>query len=102
MQRRELLISASAGAAWAVSGCHPAATAEHITGGFTGIDLARGHHLRDALRAGKPWPAPTKVMRTEVVIAGGGVAGPFVGGGGGKDPKACGGGGVVGDRKSVV
>ena len=75
MQRRELLISASAGAAWAVSGCHPAATAEHITGGFTGIDLARGHHLRDALRAGKPWPAPTKVMRTEVVIAGGGVAG---------------------------
>lgn len=75
MQRRELLISAGLGAAWAASGCHPAATAQHITGGFTGTDALRGHSLRDALRSGKPWPAPTTVKRTEVVIAGGGVAG---------------------------
>ena len=75
MQRRELLITAGVGAAWVASGCRSAATAEHITGGFTGIDAARGHSLRDALRTGKPWPAPAKIMHTDVVIAGGGVAG---------------------------
>ncbi|OYT92424.1 MAG: hypothetical protein CFE43_08210 [Burkholderiales bacterium PBB3] len=75
MQRRELLISAGVGAAWAASGCRPAATAEHITGGFTGIDATRGHSLRDALRSGKPWPVPAKIVHTGVVIAGGGVAG---------------------------
>ena len=75
MQRRELLISAGLAATWAASGCRPADTMAHITGGFTGIDVARGHSLRDALRSGKPWPAPTKIVHTEVVIAGGGVAG---------------------------
>ena len=75
MQRRELLISAGLGAAWAASGCRPVATAEHIMGGFTGVDATRGHTLRDAMRSGKPWPAPTKLMHTDVVIAGGGVAG---------------------------
>ena len=75
MQRREFLISAGLGAAWAASACRPVATAQHITGGFTGIDIARGHGLRDVLRAGTPWPAPTKIVHTDVVIAGGGVAG---------------------------
>ena len=75
MQRRELLISAGLSTAWAATGCHAPVTAAHITGGFTGIDAARGHSLRDALRAGKPWPAPAKIVHTDVVIAGGGVAG---------------------------
>ena len=75
MQRRELLLAAGLGAAWATVGCRPADNMAHITGGFTGIDPTRGHSLRDALRAGKPWPAPSKTVRTDVVIAGGGVAG---------------------------
>ena len=75
MQRRELLISASLGAAWAASGCHPVATSGHISGGFTGINAERGHVLRDGLGPGKAWPAPSKIVQTGVVIAGGGVAG---------------------------
>ena len=75
MQRRELLISAGLGAAWAVSGCHASATTGHITGEFTGINASRGHSLRDALRSGAPWPAPSRIFHTDVVIAGGGVAG---------------------------
>ena len=75
MQRRELLISTSLGAAWAASGCHPVATTGHISGGFTGINAERGHALRDGLRPGKAWPAPSKIVKTSVVIAGGGVAG---------------------------
>lgn len=47
----------------------------HITGGFAGVAVERGHGARDALRSGTPWPAPSRVHRTEVVIAGGGVAG---------------------------
>ena len=43
-------------------------------GGFTGIDMARGHQLRDLLKTGN-LPAPAVVRRAQVVIAGGGVAG---------------------------
>lgn len=49
-------------------GCEPA---REVTGSFTGISHERGH----GLRSDKPWPAPTKVHKTRVVIAGGGVAG---------------------------
>lgn len=42
-----------------------------ITGGFTGKALERGHLLRDA----RTWPAPSVVRKTDVLIAGGGVAG---------------------------
>ena len=41
-----------------------------IAGGFVGAAHARGHMLRGAV-----WPAPTRVRRTRVLIAGGGVAG---------------------------
>jgi monoamine oxidase len=68
MKRREFLGAAAAGAA-AVAGCE---APHRIEGGFTGIDVERGHSLRDgAWRAG----APAGVRRTRVVIAGGGVAG---------------------------
>jgi len=44
----------------------------HIQGGFTGINYARGHLLRDTAN----WPAPSSAARrTRVLIAGGGVAG---------------------------
>ncbi|CAN7698415.1 FAD-dependent oxidoreductase [Variovorax sp. LjRoot290] len=68
MKRREFLAATAAGAA-ALGGCE----APHvIEGGFTGIDVERGHALRDgAWRAG----APAGVRRARVVIAGGGVAG---------------------------
>ena len=57
-------------AAAVLAGC----SARHdIEGGFTGIDVARGHGWRDgALPAGA---APDAARRTRVVIAGGGVAG---------------------------
>jgi monoamine oxidase len=70
MQRRYFLATAAA-SAW-LAGCHEAPRA--LEGGFTGIDMARGHALRDLLAAGS-LPAPAVVRRAQVVIAGGGVAG---------------------------
>jgi monoamine oxidase len=49
-------------------GCAPGAA---IEGGFTGINVERGHALRDRTA----WPAPSVTYTTEVLIAGGGVAG---------------------------
>jgi len=69
MQRRPFLCLPAAGA---LAACAPAA--REIPGGFTGIDAARGHALRDALAAGR-LPPPSRTARTRVVIAGGGVAG---------------------------
>ena len=64
MHRRHFLAST----ALPLLGCTPT---REITGGFTGIDHARGHLLRDA----RTWPAPSTTRRTDVLIAGGGVAG---------------------------
>ena len=69
MQRRQFLATA---AATALAGCHDAPRT--LQGGFAGIDLARGHALRDLLQSGK-LPAPGVVRRAQVIIAGGGVAG---------------------------
>src|SRR3990167_9508318 len=69
MQRRQFLAAAAASA---LAGCQD--TPRTLAGGFSGIDLARGHQLRDLLKTG-PLPAPAVVRRTQVVIAGGGVAG---------------------------
>ena len=44
---------------------------DDIQGGFTGVNVERGHLLRDT----KSWPAPSKTRKTKVIIAGGGVAG---------------------------
>jgi monoamine oxidase len=68
MQRRSFL----AGSVLPLLGCgHP----DDISGGFTGVDHTRGHLLRDASTAAKAWPAPSVFHTTEVLIAGGGVAG---------------------------
>ena len=64
MKRRHFL----AGAALPLIGCE---SSNDITGGFTGIQHERGH----LLRGGKPWPAPSVIHKTQVVIAGGGVTG---------------------------
>ncbi|WPH20522.1 FAD-dependent oxidoreductase [Variovorax paradoxus] len=70
MQRRDFLGVAGAAGALALAGCE--APPPPIEGGFTGIDVARGHALRDgALKSS----SPATVKRTRVVIAGGGVAG---------------------------
>ena len=69
MQRRQFLATA---AATALAGCHDAPRT--LQGGFAGIDLARGHALRDLLQSSK-LPAPSVVRRAQVIIAGGGVAG---------------------------
>jgi len=78
LARRLLLaLGLSAGAALAaglgLSGCDKPAPAD-VLGGYTGIDMARGHALRDRLAEGAPY-TPDIVRRTQVVIAGGGVAG---------------------------
>ncbi|AMM26728.1 FAD-dependent oxidoreductase [Variovorax sp. PAMC 28711] len=67
MKRRDFL-AVTAGTL-ALAGCEAPAP---IEGGFTGIDLARGHALRDRTLRGA---APDTVRRTRVVVAGGGVAG---------------------------
>lgn len=68
MKRRDFLTAS--GAAFALAGCD--APPPPIDGGFTGIDLARGHAMRDRTLRGA---SPDTVRRTRVVIAGGGVAG---------------------------
>ena len=55
-------------AALALAGCERPAP---IEGGFTGISDQRGHALRDMREV----PAPQATRRTQVLIAGGGVAG---------------------------
>ena len=70
LNRRHFLVT-GAGAALTNAGCQPADQASHIAGGFTGINHTRGHLLRD----GASWLAPTKTHKTQVLIAGGGVAG---------------------------
>ncbi|WP_192884907.1 FAD-dependent oxidoreductase [Paracidovorax avenae] len=73
LQRRTLLRGATAtAAACALAGCGPAP--RDLPGGFTGIDMARGHALRDRLQKGGTIE-PDIVRRTQVVVAGGGVAG---------------------------
>ncbi len=73
MQRRQFLTAAtSAATALLSAGCEPAPRA--LQGGFAGIDLERGHQVRDLLARGA-LPAPGLVRRAQVVIAGGGVAG---------------------------
>ena len=62
---RRRLLTASA---LTLVGCE----AQHeIQGGFTDSNHALGHRLRDRTT----WPAPSKTHRTQVLIAGGGVAG---------------------------
>ena len=64
IQRRHFMASA----ALPLLGCE---SRKDIAGGFTGLNHERGH----LLGAHKNWPAPSVVRKTNVLIAGGGVAG---------------------------
>ncbi|HOE41599.1 MAG TPA: FAD-dependent oxidoreductase [Rhodoferax sp.] len=64
MKRRDFLASAGL----PLLGC---GQTHDIAGGFTGINLERGH----LLQAARVWPTPALIRRTDVLIAGGGVAG---------------------------
>lgn len=70
LNRRSFVLGAVG--AGLTAGCQPR---QGAAGGFTGIDMARGHALRDRLARGGDALAPTVVRRAQVVIAGGGVAG---------------------------
>ena len=67
MKRRSFLAGAALPLAGSLVGCE---RLEEIQGGFTGVSQQRGHLLRER----KVWPAPSKVHKTRVIIAGGGVA----------------------------
>ena len=71
MQRRHFLHATAVTAAALLAGCE---APRALAGGFTGVDMARGHRLRDLLKSGH-LPAPAVQRRTQVLIAGGGVAG---------------------------
>ena len=79
MQRRHFLATAAASAAMSVlsSGCDRAPRT--LEGGFTGINMARGHALRDLLATGT-LPAPAVVRRPQSPPARGALA--TAGGGG--------------------
>ena len=64
MQRRHFLVAS----ALPLLGCE---SRHEIEGGFEGVNLERGHLLRDT----QSWPTPSVTRRTRVLIAGGGVAG---------------------------
>jgi len=73
MQRRTFLTAAASAATAVLSpGCSQAPAP--LVGGFAGIDMARGHALRDLLARGS-LPPPAVQRRTRVLIAGGGIAG---------------------------
>jgi len=69
-RRRDFLLTGAA-AALAGSACQPHDPLAHIAGGFNGIDDTRGHLLQSA----RNWPPPAVTRRTQVLNAGGGVAG---------------------------
>lgn len=71
LPNRRSFLQTGFGAALAGAGCQPQDVLAHITGGFTGINHARGHQRRD----GQSWPQPSVTRKTDVLIAGGGVAG---------------------------
>ncbi len=78
MQRRHFIASSASSVLMAsgLASCQAPPPAE-LTGGFTGIDMARGHALRDKQNpAGiSTIPAPATVRQTQVIIAGAGMAG---------------------------
>jgi predicted NAD/FAD-binding protein len=68
MKRRQFIAAAST---LPLLGCEKARGVNDIEGGFTGVNVERGHLLRQT----KSWPEPSKTFKTKIIIAGGGVAG---------------------------
>jgi monoamine oxidase len=78
-RRRWLQGMAAAPGAALLAGCTPPAPAlEELAGGFAGTALERGHALRpwwQRMAQGLDLPAPARLHRAPVVVAGGGMAG---------------------------
>jgi monoamine oxidase len=70
-RRTFLATGATLATGFGLSACLSDKESNAIEGGFTGIQPERGHMLRDA----HTWPAPSAHFKTNVLIAGGGVAG---------------------------
>ncbi|MGE4241588.1 MAG: FAD-dependent oxidoreductase [Ramlibacter sp.] len=66
--RRRTFVAAAASAA--LAGCERDATVQ-VQGGFTSASHELGHLLRDT----REWPAPHTSRRTQVIVAGAGIAG---------------------------
>ncbi|QIL82756.1 NAD(P)-binding protein [Diaphorobacter sp. HDW4A] len=72
--RREFMLSGAALVGGSLlAGCE--ARVNELEGGFTGVNIDRGHALRDRLKRGGDALAPSVTHRAGVVIAGGGIAG---------------------------
>jgi monoamine oxidase len=72
ISRRQLLAATSA---LPLLGCEKSRQIEDIQGGFTGVNVERGHLLRDTKSWATTSLTPTKTRKTKIIIAGGGVAG---------------------------
>jgi predicted NAD/FAD-binding protein len=72
MKRRQFIAAASA---LPLLGCEKTQQIEDIQGGFTGVNVERGHLLRAAKSWTAPSSSPSKTRKTKIIIAGGGVAG---------------------------
>jgi hypothetical protein len=71
MKRRQFNQFIAAASTLPRLGCEKARGINDIEGGFTGVNVERGHLLRQT----KSWPEPSKTFKTKIIIAGGGVAG---------------------------
>jgi predicted NAD/FAD-binding protein len=72
MKRRQFIAAASA---LPLLGCEKSHQIEGIQGGFTGVNVERGHMLRDAKSWSITSSSTSKTRKTKIIIAGGGVAG---------------------------
>ena len=75
MKRRHFNQLLAAASALPLLGCEKSHQIEDIQGGFTGVNVERGHLLRDTKSWPTPSSTPSKTRKTKVIIAGGGVAG---------------------------
>jgi hypothetical protein len=77
MKRRQFnqFVAASALPFASLVGCEKAHDLADIAGGFTGVNVERGHMLRDAKTGSISSKTPSQTHKTKIIIAGGGVAG---------------------------
>ncbi len=74
LQRRQWLSAAVAGVGASLAACQRQRPESTMDGSFSGVNVERGHHVRDHASA-YATPTADHTRRTRVLIAGGGVAG---------------------------
>ena len=72
LSRRQILAAASA---LPLVGCEKSRQLQDIQGGFTGVNIERGHLIRDVKTGSISSKTPAKTRKTKIIISGGGVAG---------------------------